>query len=113
MIIMHGMFDLADEIEESDFHEAFVSLSEHLQDSGMMLNWRCMRHQPHDGYNANEPPTTHYVSIEFQDMSMAEECWRLIEDGREPLKSLHQAVFSKVRNTAFFLSADIRRDPPT
>lgn len=107
MIIMHGMFDLADDVEEGAFHEAFVSLSKHLEESGLMLNWRCMRHQPHDGYNANGPPTTHYIAIEFQDMEQAETCWRRIEDGLEPLKSLHQSVFAKVRNTAFFLSSDL------
>ncbi len=104
---MHGMFDLADDVDEGVFRESFVSLSEHLQSSGMLHNWRCMRHQPHDGYNANQPLTSHYISIEFLDMDQAERCWHCIEGNVEPLKSLHQAVFSRVRNTSFFLSADI------
>lgn len=107
MIIMHGMFDLADDVEEGAFHDSFVSLSEYLQGAGMCLSARCMRHQPHDGYNANGPLTKYYISIKFLDMDQAEQCWDYIEDNREPMKSLHQAVFSKVQNTAFFLSTDI------
>jgi len=104
---MHGLFDLADGVEEDAFRESFVRLSEHLQGIDMLLNWRFMRHQAHDGYNANEPSTQHYVSIEFANMDQAERCWSCIQEHGEPLGSLHQAVFSKVQNTTFFLSSDV------
>lgn len=104
---MHGLFDLAEGVEEGAFRDSFVRLSEHLQHAGMMLGWRFMRHEPHDGYNANAPSTRHYVSIEFADMEQAERCWTCIQDARAPLGPLHQAVFAKVCNTAFFLTSDV------
>ena len=107
MIIMHGLFDLNNDQKEEEFRQSFDLFSEHLRDIGVVVGGRFMRHQEHDGYNAREPATDYYVSVEFADMHSAEECWALIEAADEPLKSLHDAVFSKIENTVFFLSADV------
>jgi hypothetical protein len=107
MIIMHGLFDLADEVEEGAFHHSFQALSKHLQNAGMIIGGRCMRHQPHDGYNANGPPTQHYVSIEFTDLEQAERCWSYIGDPEKPVADIHRAVLGKVQNTSFFLTSDV------
>ena len=53
MIIMQGLFHL---------------FSEHLKDLDMVVSWRFMRHQEHEGYNAREPSTQYYVSVEFADV---------------------------------------------
>ncbi len=107
MIIMHGLFDLKGGEKEEEFRQSFDQFSEHLINRRIMTSGRFMRHQEHDGYNARAPATQYYVSIEFADMHQAEKCWALIEAADEPLKSLHNAVFSKIENTAFFLSADV------
>jgi hypothetical protein len=107
MIIMHGLFDLTDEVEEGVFHDGFESLSNHLQDAGMIIGGRFMRHQPHDGYNANGPSTQHYVSLEFADMAQAERCWTYIGGAQTPVATLHKAVLAKVQSTSFFLTADV------
>ena len=106
MIVMHGLFDLKDGVKEEEFRQSFALFSEHLKDIRMVIDWRFMRHQAHEGYNAHPPSTDYYVSIEFSDMEHAERCWAYIEEKDEPLKSLHGAVFSKVQNTSFFLSSD-------
>lgn len=107
MIIMHGLFDLKDGEKEQEFRQSFDLFSEHLKDLRMVVSGRFMRHQEHDGYNARGPSTQYYVSVEFADMHHAEKCWALIEAADEPLKSLHNAVFSTIQNTAFFLSTDV------
>lgn len=107
MIIMHGLFDLKGGEKEEEFRQSFDQFSEHLINRRIMTSGRFMRHQEHDGYNARAPATQYYVSIEFADMHHAEKCWALIEAADEPLNSLHNAVFSKIENTAFFLSADV------
>jgi len=107
MILMHGLFDLNDGVKEKEFRQCFEQFSEHLKESNMTVSGRVMRHQAHDGYNARAPLTDYYVSIEFIDMDHAERCWAYIQESNEPLKSLHDAVFSKVQNTSFFLSSDI------
>lgn len=107
MIIMHGLFDLKDGVKEGEFRQSFEQFSDHLKDSRMVVSWRIMRHQAHHGYNARPPLTHYYVSIEFTEMDQAERCWGYVQENDEPLKSLHDAVFSKVHNTTFFLSSDI------
>jgi hypothetical protein len=107
MIIMHGLFDLKDGEQEEEFRQSFDQFSEYLIDLRMVVSGRFMRHQEHDGYNARAPLTQYYVSVEFADMHQAEECWALIEAAAEPLKSLHNAVFSTIENTVFFLSTDV------
>ena len=107
MILMHGLFDLNDGVDETDLRQCFERFSEHLKENSLVIGGRFMQHQAHDGFNAREPSTKYYVSIEFKDMDHAERCWAYIEDKNEPLKSLHNAVFSKVRNTVFFLSSDV------
>ena len=109
-IIMHGLFDLKDDVEEAAFRQAFELFAEHLKDNRMVISSRFMRHQAHDGYNAREPLTEYYVSIEFEDMGQAEACWAYVQANDEPLKSLHSAVFSKVCNSSFFLSSDTRSE---
>ena len=107
MIIMHGLFDLKEGLKEGDFRQVFDRFSEHLKDLGMVVSWRFMRHQEHEGFNAREPSTQYYVSVEFADMHHAEQSWAYIEKNDEPMKTLHDAVLSKIQNTVFFLSADI------
>lgn len=107
MVIMHGLFDLIDGEQEEKFRQSFDQFSEHLIGHRIMTSGRFMRHQKHDGYNARAPSTQYYVSVEFADMHQAEECWALIEAADEPLKSLHNAVFSTIENTVFFLSTDV------
>ena len=103
---MHGLFDLNDGVKEGEFRQSFEALSEHLKDVRMAIGSRFMRHQAHEGYNARPPLTRYYISIEFSDMVQAQQCWDYVQEGREPLKSLHGAVFSTVSNTTFFLSSD-------
>ncbi len=107
MIIMHGLFDLKEGRAEGDFRRAFDLFSEHLKNLDMVVSWRFMRHQEHEGYNAREPSTQYYVSVEFADMHRAEQSWAYIEKNDEPMKSLHDAVLSKIQDTVFFLSADV------
>ena len=107
MIIMHGLFDLKEGRTEGDFRRAFDLFSEHLKNLDMVVSWRFMRHQEHEGYNAREPSTQYYVSVEFADMHRAEQSWAYIEKNDEPMKSLHDAVLSKIQDTVFFLSTDV------
>jgi hypothetical protein len=107
MIVMHGLFDMMDNVGEVQFQESFDQFSERLKANSMVLNCRFMRHQDHDGYNAEPPPTKYYVSVEFSDMDAAEQCWDYIQENKEPIKSLHTAVFSKIQNSRFFLTSTL------
>ena len=104
---MHGLFDLKDDVSEAEFRQSYELFSEHLIEISMVLSCRFMRHQAHDGYNADPPSTQYYVSVEFQDLDYAERCWSYIQEKKEPMKSIHTSVFSKIQNSRFFLSSDV------
>jgi hypothetical protein len=104
MVVMHGLFDLQNGVEEHQFKRSFEAFSDALRDLELIVESRFMRHQEHDGYNADAPRTKYYVNVDFTDMVQAERCWTWIEDKSEPVQTLHQAVFSKVDNASFFLT---------
>ena len=107
MITMHGLFDLQADIDAMDFADAFAKFAAHLQERNLINDSRCMRHQPHDGYNSNHPETNYYVSMDFDSMAKAQECWDVIEEQSEPLNGLHVAVLGKIQDYRFFLTTDL------
>ena len=105
---MHGMFDLKDGIQEGEFRQSFDLFSQHLCEKELALTYRFMRHQAHDGYNADPPAMQYYVAVEFVDTDQAERCWDYIQKNSAPVHSLHTAVFSKIQNSRFFLTSDVQ-----
>lgn len=107
MIVLHGWFDLKENVEEVEFCRSFDRFVDHLRTTNMVRDGRRMRHQAHDGYNSHPPWAQYYVSIEFLDMDCAERCWLDIEENEQSLKPLHAAVFSSIQNYRFSLTTDI------
>ncbi|WP_282604406.1 DUF6614 family protein [Pelagibius sp. Alg239-R121] len=107
MIVMHGLFGLKDDCDEVQFRDSFDAFSGHLKQLNLLITWRFMRQEPHDGYNRRPPEAPYYVSMEFLDNDQAEACWAYVEQDEEPLKSLHRAMNRQVQNTQFFLSSDV------
>lgn len=107
MVVLHGLFELKDGCYETGFQPAFDAFSGYLRQRDLLVSWRLMRRVRHDGYDRNPPATPYYVSLEFLDMAQAKSCWAYVEEGKEPLSSLHRAMNSQVRNTTFFLCSDV------
>ncbi len=107
MIIMHSLFDLVESCPVAEFQHAVNALALHLKEKDLLVSSRFMRHEPHDGYNADGPSTSYYLAMEFSGMTQAEACWAYIESDVELVKSLHDPVKSSVRNSSFFLYRDI------
>lgn len=103
MITMHSFFDLHTHRSASEFHSYINDLSNHLIEKGLLLSHRFMKHQAHDGYNANEPASYYYHAMNFLDMDQAERCWSYIEEDAEPVKALHGKIKTSVLNTSFSL----------
>lgn len=107
MIVMHGLFDIKDGIDEAAFHAAFAAFGEHLKERGLATSWRMMRRQEHAGYDNGPPQTRYYLSVEFEDTGQSGRCWSYVEEDAEPLRSLHRNMNSKVHNARFFLCSDV------
>ena len=107
MIVLHGLFELKDGYLERDFRDAFDAFAQHLRDQSLLVEWRFMRQEEHEGYNRRPPETPHYIAMEFTDRTQSEACWDYVEKDEEPLKSLHRAMNRQVTNTRFFLCSDV------
>ena len=107
MIVMHSLFDLVETCSVNDFQCAINAFTQHLIEKDMLVSSRFMRHEPHDGYNADGPLTSYYLAMEFSDMTQAKACWAYVESDAETVKSLHDTVKTSVRNSSFFLYRDI------
>jgi len=63
MIMMHSLFDLVESCSVADFQDTVNALAQHLKERDLLVSSRFMRHEPHDGYNANEPSSSYYLAI--------------------------------------------------
>ena len=89
---------------EGDFRKALDAFSLHLREMGYVQSWMFMRRKPHQDYDNRPPNAPFSVSITFADMATAQACYDYVSENNEPLRSLHQAVFSKVvKSTASFV----------
>ncbi len=107
MIIMHSLFDLDAACSDTDFQLNIDSFTRHLVEKNLLVSSRFMKRQAHPGYNADAPSAPYYLAMEFTDMEQAEICWTYIESDEEPVKTLHNAVKSCVRDSSFFLCRDV------
>lgn len=107
MIVMHSTFNLSADIGDNDFKKVFAAFANHLSDQNLIIGWRVMRRQLHDGYNADEPDGSYYLMTEFADIQQAQACWDYVELDQAPISDLHRAVQSAVKNTSFYLSRDL------
>ncbi len=105
MEIMHGMFDLDDEISESEFRDALAALAGHLRDRGFLENWRLVHRQPHSNFDTSTPPQ-YQITMGFSDLRQADAAYAYVKSGAAPIGPLHRAVYSKVRNASFAMYQD-------
>ncbi len=107
MVVLHSLFDLVESSSVAEFQYAIDAFAQHLKEKELLVSSRFMCHEAHDGYNADGPPTSYYLSMEFADMAQADACWAYVESDVETIKTLHDAVKYSVRNSSFFLYRDI------
>jgi hypothetical protein len=107
MIVMHSTFNLSGDIGDNDFKNVFAAFAGHLTEQGLIIGWRVMGRQLHEGYNADVPDGDYYLMTEFADMEQAQACWDYVADDQPPVYDLHRAVRSVVIDTSFYLSTDL------
>ena len=107
MVIMHGLFDLKSDYSSSQFKLAFDNFCGHLKQEALLVSWSYMQRTPDDVYDARPPEMKFHVAMKFSDAKQAEASKVYVTANQEPIKSLHFAVNSKVKNTQFFLCEDV------
>lgn len=106
---MHGIFDLKDTQGDAVFASAFNAFCEHLKSKRYVVRYSFAKRAPHVGYDRVPPNTLYYVSIDFPDMTTANACYAYVAADKEPLRTLHREVYSRVvkESARFYLFEDI------
>jgi hypothetical protein len=105
---LHGLFALAKGVSEAEFVPAFEAFYQHLHELGFVRSYRLRRRQPLPGkFGAALPPFELHLEIEFASLAADAACYEYVARDKEPVRSLHRAMNSKVRRGAahFFLTA--------
>src|SRR5579863_470122 len=107
--VLHALFALTDGVSEQEFFPAFEAFYQHLKDRGFVHNCRVMRRQPLEGFGAPLPSFDYHIEFEFLSLAKDQACYDYVMEDREPVRSLHRAMNSKVRDGSahFFLTVHI------
>jgi hypothetical protein len=107
--VLNGLFTLADGISEEEFFPAFEAFYQHLKEMGFVRSYRMMRRQPLEGFGAPLPNFDYHVEIEFPSLDEDQACYDYVKEDKEPVRSLHRAMNSKVRRESahFFLGVHV------
>jgi hypothetical protein len=94
---------------EAELKQAFRAFVGHLENKGFVVRNRLMRREPHEGFERGRPRQSYYVAIEFPNLALEQACYEYVAADREPIRTLHHAVNSKVEpdSTSFFLCSDV------
>jgi len=107
--VLHGLFTLANGVSEQEFFPAFEAFYQHLKEMGFVRGCRVMRRQPLEGFGAPLPSFDYHVEIEFPSLEKDQACYDYVKENKEPVRSLHRAMNSKVRpgSAYFFLGVSL------
>jgi Family of unknown function (DUF6614) len=107
--VLHALFTLADGVSEQEFFPAFEAFYQHLKELGLVHSCRVMRRQPLEGFGALLPSFDYHVEFEFLSLEKDQACYDYVKEDKEPVRSLHRAMNSKVRHGSahFFLTTYI------
>jgi hypothetical protein len=108
VVVLHALFDLKEEVAESEFRAALEGFCDHLQREGYARGWRWMRQIEPSGPSFPRPTQKQFVAIEFADEPAAQRCYEYVYADAEPIRSLHRLMNSKVQRDSalFFECAD-------
>ena len=104
---MFGAFNLRHDVELSAFKYSFDAFCEHFHQQGHVHSWRLWERAFHKGYDSNFPDVRIMLEMCFHNYEASLISWDLIEEGGEPLKSLHIHVIEKVVDSIFVLHREV------
>jgi hypothetical protein len=107
--MLHGLFNLRDNVSENQFRTAFEAFVAHLAAAGFVRGGRLMRRQPLDRFGEELPGFLYYAAIEFSDIERERACYDYVAAGPEPVKEIHHAMNALLSSDPvhFFLTFDI------
>ena len=101
MLRMHVRFDLKDDADFSEFQIALENFSAHLLTEDFITGWELNRRHPHEEFDSTSSTTAYLAKMEFSGREQADAAIAYIKQHSEPTQTLHQDVFSLVKNQEF------------
>ena len=111
--VFHSVFTLKGGVSEQEFLTAFEAFYDHLLAAGFARGYRIMRRQPLEGFGKSLPEFEYHAEIEFPGLAEDQACYEYVKRNEEPIRSIHRAMNSKVKNGSadFFLEVCIGHGP--
>jgi len=104
--VLNSLFTLADGVSEQEFFPELEAFYQHLKEMGFVRSYHVMRRRPLEGFGARLPNFDYHVEFEFPSLEKDQECYDYVKENKEPIRSLHRAMNSKVRHgSAYFFLA--------
>jgi hypothetical protein len=111
--VFHSVFALKRGVSEQEFLTAFDAFYNHLVTMGFARGYRIMQRQPLEGFGKSLPEFEYHAEIEFAGLAEDQACYEYVKRNEEPIRSIHRAMNSKVKNGSadFFLEVCIGHGP--
>ena len=111
MVVLNALFDLNQDVAEGAFKAALDDFCRHLQREGYVLSWRWMQQIQPSGPSFPRPTQRQFVVFEFLDAASEARCYEYVAANREPIRTLHRAMNSKVKrgSAMFFVCMDAHK----
>jgi hypothetical protein len=101
-VALNALFSLRQGAAEEEFLSACLAFYQHLHDSGYARRFDCLKRLPLPGFGLRLPDFDYQVIIEFADAETETACYDYVQRNKEPVRSLHLAMNSKVAEGAQF-----------
>ena len=103
MDVYHVWCALKEGVSDTDFHDQTVAYCEHLKAEGLITGYRLMRRKL--GLGPAQLPEFHLM-IEVTGLAQLDDAFAQVSRRAGPIKALHHAVNSLVRDVTFALYRD-------
>ena len=109
-IAFSGIFSLRDDITESEFLPTLHAFYRHLIERGFATSYRVMRRESLEGFGKSLPAFSYRGELRYATAEREAAAYAYVKEDKEPVRSLHRAMNSKVKRDAdFFLERCIAR----
>ena len=110
LVAFSGVFSLRDDVTEEEFLPTLHAFYGHLIERGFASSYRIMRREPLEGFGKSLPAFSYRGELRYATSERETAAYAYVKEDKEPVRSLHRAMNSKVKRGAdFFLEICIAR----
>ena len=110
LVAFSGIFSLRDDVTVEDFLPTLHAFYGHLIERGFATGYRILQREPLEGFGKSLPSFSYRGELVYPTTELEAAAYAYVKEDKEPVRSLHRAMNSKVKRGAdFFLEKCIAR----